>query len=58
MESSKVDYEAIARRAREGVVSPHVRDLVRKIMEGEASLAAKYSKNSGKVKKDINSRCV
>ena len=46
MESSKVDYEAIARRAREGVVSPHVREAVRKIMAAEASLAAKYSKNS------------
>ena len=54
MEASKIDYEAIARRAREGVVSPHVKAMVRKIMAAEASLAAKYSKNSGKVKKDIN----
>lgn len=46
MESSKIDDEAIAQRAREGVVSPHVRAMVRKIMEVEASLAAKYSKNS------------
>jgi hypothetical protein len=35
--------EKLAQRAKEGVISAHVRDAVRKIMAAEASLA-KYSK--------------
>ena len=37
------ELEKLAQRAREGVVSAHVREEVRKIMAVEASLA-KYSK--------------